>query len=240
VVRKPLLLGLLKQAREMETNFVDTLSDQERVRIGTLEEWSAKDVISHISARKALAAEGLAAISEARPPTGSEDLDRENVILFQEYQHKTWDEVLALAEDAFQRVVAQLERSGEQELARRERFFPWQGERPLWRLTVGSGCIHPLGHIAEFYRNQGNREQLGKMLGEMARSMVGLDDSLVWHGEVKYTLACMHSLLGAKVEAIRELREALALNPGLADSSREDPDLDAIRGEAEYQAIYKH
>jgi tetratricopeptide (TPR) repeat protein len=224
----------------METNFVDTLSDQERVRIGTLEEWSAKDVISHISARKALAAEGLAAISEAKPPTGSEDLDRENVILFQEYQHKTWDEVLALAEDAFQRVVAQLERLGEQELARRERFFPWQGERPLWRLTVGSGCIHPLGHIAEFYRNQGNREQLGKMLGETARSMVGLDDSLVWQGEVKYTLACMHSLLGAKVEAIRELREALALNPGLADSSREDPDLDAIRGEAEYQAIYKH
>jgi tetratricopeptide (TPR) repeat protein len=240
VERKPLLLDLLKQAREMETNFVDTLSDQERARIGTLDDWSAKDIVSHITARKALAAEGLLAISEARSPTGSEDLDHENVILFKEYQDKTWDEVLRLAVNAFQRVVAQLERLGEQELARRERFFPWQGERPLWRLIVGSGCIHPFGHIALFHRNRGNREQVGKMLGEMVRSMVGLDDSSVWQGEVKYTLACMHSSLGAKAEAIRELREALVLNPGLTDLSKGDPDLDAIRGEPEYQAIYTH
>jgi hypothetical protein len=78
------------------------------------------------------------------------------------------------------------------------------------------------------------------MLGEMVRSMVGLDESSVWQGEVKYTLACMHSLLGAKVEAIRELQEALVLNPGLIDLSKEDPDLDAIRGEPECQAIYEH
>jgi len=240
VERKSLLLDLLKQAQEMETNFVDTLSDQERARIGTLEDWSAKDVISHITARKALAAEGLHAISEARSPTGSEDLDRENVILFKEYQDKTWDEVLKLTADAFQRIVAQLERLGEQELARRERFFPWQRERPLWRLIVGSGCIHPLGHIAEFNRNRANREQAGKMIGEIAWSMENLDDSPVWQGEVKYNLACMHSLLGAKAEAIHELREALVLNPELTDLSKQDQDLDAIRGEPEYQAIYQH
>jgi hypothetical protein len=239
VDRKPLLLGLLKQARELETEFVDTLSDQQRARIGTLEDWSAKDVISHITARKALAVEGLLAVSEARSPTGSKDLDRENVILFKEYRDKTWDEVLRLAADAFHRIVTQLQIVGEQELAKRERFFPWQGERPLWRLIVGSGCIHPLGHIAEFHRNRGNRERAGEMLGEIVGSMAGLDDSLVWQGEVKYALACMHSLLGAKAEAIRELREALVLNAGLVDSSREDPDLDAIRGEPEYQAIYK-
>ena len=78
------------------------------------------------------------------------------------------------------------------------------------------------------------------MLGEMVRSMVDLDESSDWQGEMKYTLACMHSLLGAKAEAIRELREALVLNPGLTDLSKEDPDLDAIRDEPEYQAIYKH
>ncbi len=78
------------------------------------------------------------------------------------------------------------------------------------------------------------------MIGEIARSMENLDDSPVWHGEVKYNLACMHSLLGAKAEAIRELREALALNPELTDLSKEDRDLDAIRGEPEYQAIYQH
>jgi len=107
--------------------------------------------------------------------------------------------LLRLAVDAFQRVVAQLERLGEQALARREKFFPWQGERPLWRLIVGSGCIHPLG-ISPSSIEPRNESRWERCLGEMARSMVDLDDSSVWQGEVKYTLACMHSLLGAKAE----------------------------------------
>jgi len=159
--------------------------------------------------------------------------------LFEEYHDKTWDQVLRLAADAFQRVVAQVEALGEQELARCEKFFPWQGERPMWRLIVGSGCIHPIAHMAEFHRKRGNREQAGEMTGKIARSMAGLDDSPAWQGAVKYQLACHYSLLGAKAEAIRELQESLVLNPGLTDWSKEDPDLDAIRGEPDYQALYE-
>ena len=59
-------------------------------------------------------------------------------------------------------------------------------------------------------------------------------------GDVKYSLACHYSLLGAKTDAIRELQESLVLNPGLIDWAKEDPDLDAIRDEPEYQAMYKH
>jgi len=234
-----LLLDLLKQAHAMEMNFVDALSGQERARLGTLEDWSAKDVISHIAAWKASLADYLLAVSEGRSPTRSEDLDRENAILFEAHRDKTWDEALRMASDAFQRVVAQVEVLGEQELVSREEF-PWQGERPLWRLIVGTGCIHPIAHVAEFHRNRGRREQAGKMMGEMARSMVSLDDGAVWQGEVKYNLACHYSLLGAAAEAIRELQESLVLNPGLIDWSKEDPDLDAIRGEPEYQAIYEN
>jgi len=237
--RKMLLLDLLKQAHKMEIDFADALSGQERARIGTLEDWSAKDLISHITARKALMADGLLAVSESRSPIGSEDLDHENAILFEEYHDKTWDEVLSLAADTFQRVVARIESFGEQELARCEKFFPWQGERPLWRLIVGSGCIHPIGHMAEFHRNRGGRKQAGEMIGKIARSMAGLDDSPVWQGAVKYQLACHYSLLGARAEAIRELQESLVLNPGLTDWSKGDPDLEAIRGEPEYQAIYE-
>jgi hypothetical protein len=239
VERKTVLLGLLKQAYEMEMSFADALSDQERARIGTLDDWSAKDVISHITARKALMADGLLAFSQARPLTGSEDLDHENAILFQEYHDKTWDEVLRLAADAFQRVTAQVESLGEPELARDASFFPWQRERPMWRLIVGSGCIHPIAHMAEFHRRRGDRAQAGRTMAETTKSMMGLDDSSVWQGEVKYSLACQYSLVGANAEAIRELGESLALNPGLTDWSKQDPDLDGIRSEPEYQAIYK-
>ncbi len=236
--RKPLLLALLGQVHEMEMNFVDTLSAQECARIGMLEDWSAKDLISHLTARKVIATVGMRAISEARSPIVTEDLDHENNILFREHQHKTWDEVLKLAVDAFQRMASQLERFGEEELARRARFFSWQNERPLWRLVLGSGCLHPIGHVAGSHRSPWNAEQAAKVLGEIVGSMASLDDSSAWQGEVKYIRACVHALLGARAEAIRGLREALVLNPGLTDLSKQDPDLDSIRGEPGYQAIY--
>lgn len=236
--RKKVLLGLLKQAHEMELNFIDALSDQERARIGALQDWSAKDMICHNTAWKARLADNLLAVSEARSPTGTEDVNRQNELFFHEHHDKTWDEALRMAAGAFQRVVEQIDALGEQELDSCDKF-PWQGDRPLWRLVVGNSYIHPIAHMAEFHRNRGNREQAGKMVGEMARSMAGLDGSPVWQGNVKYNLACHYSLLGAKAEAIRELLESLVLDPGLADWSKQDPDLDGIRGEPEYQAIYK-
>ena len=236
--RKTLLLDLLKQAREMEMNFVGALSSQERARIGTLEDWSAKDVVCHNAAWKARMADNLLAVSEARSPTQTEDVNHQNALFFHEHHGKTWDEALRMASGAFQRVVAQIDALREQELDSCEKF-PWQGDRPLWRLIVGNSYIHPIAHMAEFHRNRGDREQAGKMIGEMARSMAALDDSPVWQGDVRYNLACHYSLLGAKAEAIRELRESLVLDPGLKDWSKEDPDLDGIRGEPEYQAIYE-
>jgi hypothetical protein len=235
--RKMLLLDLLQQAREMEMDFVEGLPDHERTWIGTLEDWSAKDVISHIAAWKARLADNLLAVSEGRPPTQTEDLDLQNAIFFEEHHHKTWDEVLSVAAGAFERFLTQVELLGEEELVSCE-IFPWQGERPLWRLIVGNGFIHPIAHMAEFHRNRGDREQAGEMIGEMARSMAGLDDASAWQGAVKYNLACHHSLLGDAAQAIRELQESLVLNPDLVDWSKQDPDLDAIRDEPEYQAIY--
>jgi hypothetical protein len=67
VERKMVLLDLLKQAREMEMHFVDALSGQERARIGTLEDWAAKDVISHIAAWKARMADNLLVVSGWSP-----------------------------------------------------------------------------------------------------------------------------------------------------------------------------
>ena len=236
--RKTLLLDLLRQAREMETHFVDALSDGQRARSGTLEDWSAKDTIAHVAAWKARMADNLLAVSEERPPTGTGDLDRENALFFETYRDQTWEEVLALADGAFQGILAQVEALGEQELVSCEKLH-WQGDRPLWRLIVGNGYIHPIAHLAEFHRNQGNQEQAAQMIGEMASSMASMDDGLAWQGAVKYNLACHYSLLGSTAEAIRELQEALAQNPRLTDWSRQDPDLDAIRGEPAYQAIYE-
>jgi hypothetical protein len=77
------------------------------------------------------------------------------------------------------------------------------------------------------------------MYREMTSQLASLDDSPEWQGTIRYNNACSLSLLGEKEMAIDELREALRLNPGLKEWSRQDTDFEPIRGEAGYQALYE-
>jgi hypothetical protein len=67
------------------------------------------------------------------------------------------------------------------------------------------------------------------MYQEMTRQLISLDDGPAWQGTIRYNNACSFSLLGEKETAINELREALKLNPGLTEWSRQDSDFEPIR-----------
>jgi len=235
-----LLIELIAQAYEEEKRFIASLTEEQRSQAGTLEQWAAKDVIAHNAAWKGRLAENLLAVSQGRAPRRAEDFDfgRENAALFEEHRAKVWDQVVALADQAYLGLVEQVEGLAEEELVSCE-VFHWQKDRPLWRLIVGTGYNHPFTHMAEYHRNRDDSVRAGELIGEMARPLVDLDDSPTWQGVVKYNLACHHSLLGRKDDAINELREALQLDPELRDWSKQDPDLDPIRGEPDYQSIYK-
>lgn len=238
--RKVILLDLIARAYAEEKRFIAALTREERSRAGTLDQWAAKDVIAHNAAWKGRMAENLLAVSEGGAPQRGEDFDfdRENAALFEEHRAKSWDEVLALADRAYLGLVEQIDGLGEDELASCE-VFHWQKDRPLWRLIVGTGYNHPYIHMAEHYRNRGDSVRAGELIGEMAKSLVDLDDSPTWQGVVRYNVACHYSLLGHKGAAINELRAALELNPELEGWSKQDPDLDPIRGEPGYQSIYE-
>lgn len=235
--RKRILLRLIARAYQEEKTLVTELTEDERSRVGTLEQWSAKDVIAHNAAWKGRFAANLLAVSRGQAPTRTEDYEQENVALFNEHQTKSWEEVEGLAEEAYLALVERVQELKEEKLGSNE-VFPWQEDRPLWRMIIGNAYNHPLIHISEFFRNRGESRRAGELIGEMARSVVDLDSSPSWQGTVRYNLACHHSLLGQKEEAIEELREALRLNPDLTEWSKEDPDLEPIRGEPGYQALY--
>jgi len=65
-----------------------------------------------------------------------------------------------------------------------------------------------------------------------------LDDSPEWRSIAIYNLACYYAIAGQKEKAVERLRQALELNPGLTEWSKEDPDFASIRQEPDYQAIY--
>ncbi len=93
-------------------------------------------------------------------------------------------------------------------------------------------------HLSDYYKKQGDFKRAGAVLGEMAEAVRNLDDSPMWDGVVRYNLACHYVLLGKKKQAIEALRLALTANPDLIPWSKEDADLEPLRGEAEYHALY--
>jgi len=117
--------------------------------------------------------------------------------------------------------------------------LPWQEDRPLWRLIVNGGYVHPVAmHLNPILIEHGHKEHATAVQEKGTRLLRALDDSPDWLGVLRYNTACHHALIGESEKAIAELREALAMNPGLTEWSKEDSDLASLRGMPEYEAIY--
>ena len=55
---------------------------------------------------------------------------------------------------------------------------------------------------------------------------------------MRYNLACVYALSGLKDQAIQAVKESFPLNPYLVEWSKKDSDLDSIRQEPAFLALY--
>ena len=231
------LTELLQKGYQVEKEFLATLSDEERSAQGTFENWTAKDSIAHNAYWRKHHAEDVLAVLAGNTPTHVED-DQLNEEVYSRYKDQSWEEVDTLIDDGLERMGEAIASLSEEDLQRHD-FYPWEQGRPLWREIVGNIYTHPIINLSEWHIKRGNPARAAEMYQEMTSQLTGLDDSPDWQGTIRYNNACSFSLLGDKKTAIDELREALKLNPGLTEWSRQDPDFEPIRGEAGYQALYE-
>lgn len=236
--RKSTLIKLIDKAYETEQEFIKNLSEAQRLQPGSSDNWSAKDLIAHNAAWKQRHTENVMAIQQGREAKRVEDYDHENKNLYLEHKNKTWEEVLSYAESA-QRKLTNLVSNLPTETLEKFGYFHWQEDRPLWRTIYGYGYSHPLVHLAEHYRNRGERLKAADLIKQLADAMQSLDASLVWQGGINYNLACYHALAGQLEEAIEELSKALQLNPEFKDWVNQDQDLEALRDHPKYLAMVK-
>jgi hypothetical protein len=232
------LVEALQQMRDEELRFLDTLSDEERVAVGTVEAWAAKDVFAHVLAWKLRAAQSLAAARGGEPPPAWDgDTDTQNAALFEQYRDRSWDDVLGLMDQAHVEMVDNVQSLSDDDLLDTDRF-PWQEGRPLWRTTAGTGCLHPLLHLVELALERGDSRAAVEMFEGNMAALAAVSETDAWQGLLKYDLACVHALSGRKDEAITHLARALELREDLIEWSKEDPDLGSLRDEPAYQALY--
>jgi len=232
------LLNLLELAYEQEQALVVQLSDEERATIGTLERWSAKDLMAHVAAWKERMAQSITAASRGESPPAFGDVDQANAEIFAKHRNRSWAEVLEYSERAYRLLVETVDAVHDDDLVNTQ-ILPWQNGRPLWRLVAGNGYSHPISHLAQYYTDRGEVRYATEISEEAAGLLAQLDDSPGWRGIVRYNLACHYALSGQRERAVDELREALRLNPDLTEWSKEDPDLASIREGLDYQISVK-
>jgi hypothetical protein len=235
---KAKVVGLIERAFDEERALFDRLSEEERSVIGEPDQWSPRDVIVHSAKWKVRLAANLAAADAGETPVRHEDYETINAREFEEHRDRSWPDVLEMAADASRQLAEQVEARTEEELGGTD-TLPWQEDRPLWRLVVGNGFVHPVTmHLGPVYIARGEKALATQLMEEAAALLRELDDGTNWQGLVRYNLACHYALVGEAGRALQGLGEALELNPGLTEWSKEDPDFACIRGDPGYLALY--
>lgn len=232
------LIEYLDKGYQAEIQFIEALSAADRAAEGTLENWTAKDVIAHNSHWRKYHAENLLAALDGKTPSDTEDIDHANTDIYHQYRDQPWEAIEELAKGSCERMRAALTAVGDAGLERTD-LLPWQEGRPIWRHLIGNAYTHPIIHLSDWHIKRGDKLRAAEMYREMTSLLEGLDDSPEWLGTIRYNLACSYSLAGETEKAIHTLREALELNPKLTEWSQQDPDFEPIRGEAGYKALYE-
>jgi tetratricopeptide (TPR) repeat protein len=237
-LKSKILTELLEKGCQAEKDLIASLSDAERETEGSLDAWTAKDVIAHNSYWRKHHAENLQGALAGNIPNPTVDLDHANKDVYYRYRDRAWEEIKALADSSCELMKEALNAVGDDGLEK-ENFIPWYEGRPLWRFVVGNIYTHPILHLADWYGKRGQTSRVVKMYQTMTDLLADLDDSPDWQGTIRYNLACSYSLAGETEKAISELGEALKMNPALIEWSQQDPDFETIREEAGYKALYE-
>jgi tetratricopeptide (TPR) repeat protein len=235
---KPGILEAVARAHAAEQNLLASLSDEERAAAGTAAHWSARALLTHLVVWKQRLTRGLVALVSGSEPVTYLDLEAENASIFDEHRDLAWPDLHAALAQAQMGLVERVKALGVDELLNTRRFAGQNGQ-PHWRMIVMNGYWHPMLHLAQFYYDRGRPDWLNDDVESVAVHLRALDPTLAWQGRMVYDLACYYSLSRQRDKAVLRLREALRLDPALADWARKDTDLAPLRGEPGYEALYK-
>lgn len=236
--KKEILIELRQQVYDQLKDFMDSLDEAERSAVGSPEDWSIKDALVHVANWDERRGINLAEIARGEAPTDWGDFNLVNDREFEEHQHDTWEQVEALidrSQQALQTGLQELDPS----LLTRTGVLPGDTERTTWSRIVGTNIMHPVLHMTEYLVKQGQTGQALEIILEISDQLARLDEGDEWQGTQIYNKACYYALAGQAPVAIDLLGRSLQLNPYLVEWSKQDSDLDSLREEAAFQALYE-
>jgi hypothetical protein len=231
------LTALVAYLRDQMVNLQANLTPAQLEMRGTAEDWSAKANLIHAlvwADRRLVILETLER-GEVWTEIDYGDFEEENRRIWEKYQGTSWDEVQEMVLSTYDGILDYLGRIDEAVLLQ---AAPGE-ERLIWRSIADNYALHPMIHLWDLLQKAGKPAYLKEIFGEgFADLLRSIDDSSQWLGTISYNQACLYALSGEVQEAIIALKNALDMTPQLSDWSRQDSDLDSLRGLPEYLALY--
>ena len=237
---KPRILELLRFAHQEEHELMGTLSEAERSAVGTAEHWSAKDILVNIMLWKELQTQKLAMAVRGETPSEWRDMQVINAINDrgrEKYRDVPFQDVQQEAERVFATFIAQVEGMSEEEWSDPNRY-EWANSEALWEETLGNGLWHPFSQMVALSMQRGDRESAELLQEKLLKAMRSADLPPGTIGVMLYNQACFYATHDWPEKALALLPEALRIRPTLVEWSKHDGDLDGLRADPRFQALY--
>ena len=235
---KTRLIDLLNTIREQLITFPEYLTEEERRQAGKPDNWSAKDEIIHSTVWANHHLDNLELRLEGGTPPDpiyAEIEDEKNRSIFDEHKDASWNQAFDRVNATYERINDFVRRHSDELLLE----IPPGEERPAWRIIAGSHIIHPMSHLWDYLQRHGYSDRIIALFGEdFTARLADLVDDEAWQGIAYYNLACVYARAGRKEKAIDTLARVFPLAPHLQDWSKEDSDLDNLRGEPAFKALF--
>jgi hypothetical protein len=221
---KDTLRGLIERCRERETKeFVPYVDGP----AGEPDDWSTKDVLSHLSAWRSIGADEVEAVrTGGAGPEIADEVDEHNAKIFEATHHLPAAAVIEESSLSWDKLLASLEACSEDDLQRPRSRRP---EQELWQLVAVNTYLHLAQHIDWWQSGRGedaDAEAAATWAHDLAIEAFPGDRH---RGIAEYNLGCYYASHGRAGEALPYLQLGIELFPPLIDIARQDSDLDPIR-----------
>ena len=167
-------------------------------------------------------------------PLAGDYFDQVNDGVLIEHMEQPFSEALIELERSFKKSAEILESFSSDELNDKEKFEYLNGGTFIDN-ALGTLGWHVAHHISDFYVKN---DQIEKAIALQEKYTKKLRDLPAWEANAIYNLACFFTLIGEKEKAIINLETAFIARPDLIEWSKKDNDLDALREDKDFKALF--
>jgi tetratricopeptide (TPR) repeat protein len=235
---KPKLHQIVALGRAAQQEILAHVGAAEQAALGTEDHWAVKDTLVHLAMWKRHSARRVRAALAGETLPKVDDFQAVNEQTFAAHRLQPWDAVVAESEQADADLLAAIDACPDDLLTNPHAVPALEGQ-PLWTTVIGNGYLHPIEHLVSFYLERGDLARATaaqQATVDTARQLFGADSSA--YSNAVYNLGCFYAKAGQAAPAIAAVGEALHLNPDLVEWSKQDSDLDSVRADPAFQALY--